>query len=67
MQTFSELEGSDFRDAVIDAKRKIKELSTTHEYFWNTIASVAVLLNPQIENYNLILSSDKIKAAKKNN
>lgn len=65
IQSLTELEETDFKNAVINTKKKIEELQNTHYYFWNNISCCAVLLNPQIEDYELLLTKEKIKSAKR--
>ena len=62
---FTELETTDFREAVLMAKEKIKEYKSIHWYFWDIITPIAVLLNPQIEEYSLLLTTEQIDDAKK--
>ena len=50
-EMFSELKSSDFKDGPSCALKKIKELSKLHEYLWNNIGPIVLLLNPQIEDY----------------
>lgn len=64
-EMFSELDSSDFKDGASCALKKIKELSKLHEYLWNNIGPIALLLNPQIEDYRELLTSEQIEAAKK--
>lgn len=47
--SLTKLEDSDLKEGAKAAKAKIEELSKKHSYFWSTIAPVALLLNPTIE------------------
>ena len=64
-QSLTELEDTNFKEAVFKTKKKIDNLQKTHSYFWNVICCCAVLLNLQIEDYELLLIKEKIKLAKK--
>lgn len=62
---FTDLETSDFRDAAIMAKEKINEYKKIYWYFWDVICPIAVLLNPRIEEYKLLLNEEQIEASKR--
>lgn len=62
---FTELETSEFGEAATKAKDKISIYKKTYQYFWNVIAPIAVILNPKIEEYKLLLTQEQIKSSKK--
>ena len=52
-------------EAATKAKEKISIYKKNYQYFWNVIAPIAVILNPKIEEYKLLLTQEQIKASKK--
>ena len=64
-QMLSEFEHTDFKDGAIKAKEKIKELRSTHCFFWNCFCPIALLLNPQIEDIKRLLTTEEIEDSKR--
>lgn len=64
-QLFTDVENTDLRNGSIAAKKRIDDLSRTHSFFWNSISPIALILNPQIEDYKRLLTTDQIDIAKK--
>ena len=62
--SLTKLEDSDLKEGAKAAKAKIEELFKKHSYFWSTIAPVALLLNPTIEDYGALLTSDLVEKSK---
>lgn len=60
---FKELEKTDFGNAANMAIGKINKLKDDHSYFWQTIATIALLLNHSVP-FDLLLTSEEITKAK---
>lgn len=60
----ADLENTDFGPAVTATKKKINKMSKKNCYFWESIAPVALLFNPHIVKYGLLLTTEQIESAK---
>lgn len=61
----TKLENTDFELGVSNAQKKIEELKNIHFYFWNKICPMALLLNPQIEDFSKLLTIEQINESKR--
>lgn len=61
---FTELENSDFHKAVTATKELIDLYKKKYSYFWSVISPIALLLNPKIEKYRMLLTDQQIESSK---